>query len=74
MIRFIRHSETESNVKLTTERNSKLTIRGIELCKQLTGHYDLVICSTLWRTRETLNNSNITYDTLFFSDLIRIHI
>ncbi len=31
---------------------------------RVSGHYDVVLCSPMRRTRETLQNSNITYDKL----------
>lgn len=71
MLRFIRHSITEANMKISEEKDTKLTNEGIELCNTLNGRYNLVICSTMWRTRETLLNSNIKYNNLIYSDLIR---
>lgn len=59
-IRLIRHAETESNVGKFKGKNSRLTENGINQSSRLTGEYDLVICSTLWRTREYTGNQVLT--------------
>lgn len=70
-IRVIRHGETEANIGKFRGRDSKLTANGISQSKYLEGEYDLVICSTLWRTRQTLMNSRLKYKQVIFLDEIR---
>jgi broad specificity phosphatase PhoE len=70
-IRVIRHCVTESNLGLTKEQNSRLVPLGKQQAQHLTGHYDLVVCSTLWRTRETLLCSNMTYEQVIYVDEAR---
>ncbi len=44
--------------------DSPLTEEGKLQASRVTGHYDVVLCSPLKRTRETLENSKITYNKL----------
>ena len=37
---------------------------GKQQASRVEGHFDLVVCSTLTRTQETLKHSKITYDEL----------
>lgn len=69
MITFIRHAEAENNTGNHSEKDTILTYRGRKQASFLKGIYDLVVCSTLWRAKETLLNSRIKYDTLIYSDL-----
>ena len=71
MIRFIRHAQCTNNVDGNNDRDSPLTELGISQANQLSGEFDLVICSTLRRTRQTLDNSSIKYSQIMFTDLCR---
>jgi broad specificity phosphatase PhoE len=70
-IAFIRHAQSRFNAYNDLSPNSSVTEAGKKSCKNITGNYDLVICSTLRRARETLDNSNITYKRVIFTDLCR---
>ena len=49
----------------------KLTNKGRNQAKKVSGHFDVVLCSTLTRAKETLELSNVSYDHAVFSDLVR---
>ncbi len=66
MITFIRHAEALHNVQYTQQTNTSLTDKGIKQANNLSGNYDIVICSPLLRTRQTLDFSNIIYKDLIF--------
>lgn len=70
-ITFIRHCESVFNAYGVKTYDINLTLNGREQAKTLNGVYDLVICSTLTRTRETLDHSNIRYKDVIFSELVR---
>lgn len=70
IIRFIRHGETESNVGNVT-RDSKLTHRGRVMARELSGEYDLVVLSTMWRTHETFKESKIQARRVIYLDDLR---
>lgn len=71
MLTLIRHSQSTFNAWGSQERNCPLTPEGIKICKNLQGTYDLVICSTLRRARQTLEESNLVYPEVLFSELCR---
>lgn len=68
MITLIRHAESISSDK---SRNVPISEDGKKQAKLLTGQYDLVICSTLKRSRQTLDESSIQYKNIIFTDLCR---
>lgn len=68
---FLRHAESIFNATGNSEKNCSLTDKGKEQASKLKEHYDVVICSTMKRACETLDNSHITYGKLFFTDLCR---
>jgi phosphohistidine phosphatase SixA len=69
-ITIMRHGESEWNVGLNKlDFNSNLTENGKNLAEKLEGYYDIVICSTLKRTLQTLEASNIKYNTLLRTNL-----
>lgn len=67
----VRHAESTFNAGGSMEKNCGLTEFGRDSCKHLTFDVDLVVCSTLKRARETLDNSGIVYRDIIFSDLCR---
>ncbi len=71
MVLLIRHAQSTFNAFGDKGKDVPITDKGREVAKLLTGHYDLVICSTLKRTRETLDASSITYKNIMFTDLCR---
>ena len=74
MIKLIRHAESTWNSKGDRSRNVPITENGKRVCKTLKGEYDLVICSTLRRARETLDNSRIVYSKVIYTELCREHL
>lgn len=71
ILTFVRHAQSENNTGNKIEKDTRLTLQGKEMCKNIKGKYELVICSTLWRAKETLLNSHLDYDTVIYSDLCR---
>ena len=75
-IYLLRHAESEFNVNRESKvKNCSITENGIEQCKKLKSDvkFDLVLCSTLKRTRQTLKYSNLDYDKVEYIELIREH-
>ena len=71
MLRVMRHAESLSNIGFSRIIDCDLSPNGIQQASKITGHYDLVICSTLKRARRTLECSKITYDKVKYDDNIR---
>jgi ankyrin repeat protein/phosphohistidine phosphatase SixA len=64
-ITLMRHAETEWNAGINrVDTDSILTDNGKALAKGISGYYDIVVCSTLKRTIQTLEFSNIKYGSL----------
>jgi broad specificity phosphatase PhoE len=68
---FLRHAQSIFNRDLISEKNCSLSEFGKEQAAQLTGDYDIIICSILKRARETLQYSQLTAKKLYFTDLCR---
>lgn len=65
LVTFLRHAQSEANVLQNVfSRDARLTKLGLEQSRMLGGHFDLVFCSPMRRTRDTLANSKITYEKL----------
>lgn len=71
MVTLIRHAESTFNASGSQERNCGITENGKKNAAMLEGEYDLVICSTLKRSRQTLDHSKIRYGNVIFSELCR---
>uniref|UniRef100_A0A6C0CMH0 Phosphoglycerate mutase family protein n=1 Tax=viral metagenome TaxID=1070528 RepID=A0A6C0CMH0_9ZZZZ len=56
-----------------TTKDVGLSDIGIQQTKSLDGHYQLVLCSKLKRAVQTLQYSNITYDKIIYTQLLREH-
>jgi glycosyltransferase involved in cell wall biosynthesis len=67
---LLRHGQSEGNIGKKV-CNPKLTEFGISQAREISGEYDLVICSTLERAQQTLASSKITYKKLISTDLCR---
>lgn len=64
---FVRHAQSEANVlRNLDERDSRLTKLGISQCKEVKGHFDIVLCSPLRRTRDTLGFSQVTCNEVIY--------
>ena len=70
-VSFLRHGQSIFNRDRTSEKDCSLTEFGRKQAEQVTGTYDIIICSTLKRTRETLQHSQLTAKKLYFTDLCR---
>lgn len=70
-VQFLRHAESIFNRDLISEKDCDLTEKGVEQASALNGEYDIVVCSTMKRTRLTLEHSRIKYGNLIFTDLCR---
>ena len=66
MIRVVRHTHRYDGIP-----DPSLTPEGQQQAAALKGHYDLVICSPLRRTLQTLHCSRVTYRRLMVSELCR---
>jgi len=71
MLRVLNCMQTTYDKWNDDTRDTSLTDYGKRCASLLTGQYDVVICSTLRRARQTLDYSQITYGNLIFSDLCR---
>lgn len=67
----LRHAQSIFNRDLTSEKDCELTPYGIEQAKQLSGFYDVIICSILKRAKQTLQYSELQSKHLYFTDLCR---
>ncbi len=70
MLTIVRHAECTSNVG-DDRVDSPLTDRGIMQAADLTGTFDLVVCSPLMRARQTLERSRIEAGRIFHEPLCR---
>jgi broad specificity phosphatase PhoE len=70
-VAFLRHAESIFNRDLTSEKDCALTAKGVQQASQVEGEYDIVICSIMKRTCQTLENSKLKYGRLIFTDLCR---
>lgn len=70
-VSFLRHAESVFNKYLTSEKDCELTPEGVEQAKKVQGHFDIVFCSIMKRTCQTLDHSELTYGRLVFTDLCR---
>jgi broad specificity phosphatase PhoE len=70
-VHFLRHAESIFNRDLISEKDCDLTEKGRQQASQVEGDYDIVICSTMKRACQTLENSKLTYGRLLFTDLCR---
>lgn len=71
MITLVRHAQSTFNAFGDQTRDSPLSEYGHQSASGINGTYDLVICSTLRRARQTLDASSVVYSNLVFSELCR---
>jgi broad specificity phosphatase PhoE len=71
MIRLIRHAESTFNAAGDRTRDCPLTDHGRRQANEISGTYDCVVCSTMKRTRQTLDASRLVYGQVIFTDLCR---
>lgn len=71
-VHVARHAQSVYNRYRLKSFDSPLTTEGQrQAAALLSGHYDLVIVSTLRRARQTLDYSHVTYDRRILSHLCR---
>ena len=70
-IAFLRHAQSLYNQYNTSDKNCDLSEIGKKQAQDLSGSYDIVICSIMKRAKRTLELSKIHYNTLIFSELCR---
>jgi len=70
-VTIIRHAQSLFNAFGNSTRNVGLSEYGVSQCANLEGTYDTIVCSTLFRARQTLDYSKITYKRIVFTDLCR---
>jgi broad specificity phosphatase PhoE len=68
---FLRHAESIFNRDGTSEKNCSLSELGVQQASQVTGSYDVIICSILKRAKETLLHSQLSSKHLYFTDTCR---
>lgn len=68
---FIRHAQSTYNSTRVPDRDCHITEYGKSTCKNLNFDVNICICSTLIRTKETLDNSLIKYKKLITTELCR---
>ena len=68
---LIRHGQSTFNAWGSQERDCPLTETGAVSCKNISGAYDLVICSPLRRAQQTLVKSMLSYSEVLFTELCR---
>ena len=66
LIYILRHAQSKANVG-EQMIDAPLTEFGKKQASKVNGHFDLVICSVMTRTKETLEYSKITYNNLIYS-------
>jgi len=70
-VTLIRHAESHFNAHGVMVRDISITDTGKQQANSLNMEFDVIVCSTVKRARETLDHSNIKYKELVFSDLCR---
>ncbi len=70
MITFMRHAQSNFNIGIR-ELDANLSDEGKRQASTLKGEYDIVICSNLKRSKQTLDNSGIKYKNVIISELCR---
>ena len=61
---ILRHGQSEFNAGNLDAYDAALTELGRKQASEVTGHFDIVLCSPLTRAKQTLQFSKITYDKL----------
>lgn len=70
-VTFLRHARSIFNELNTSEKDCELSEFGKKQAADLSGNFDVVICSFMTRTRQTLALSKIKYNELYSSELCR---
>lgn len=72
-VTFLRHAQSLYNQNNTSDKDCDLSDYGIEQAqaKDVSGNYDIVICSVMKRAQRTLQLSAIKYNSLIITELCR---
>lgn len=70
---LIRHAQSTFNAYGEQIRDVPLSDYGKTTCSSLNFNVDLVICSNMQRTKQTLEHSNIKYNDIIITPLCREH-
>ena len=73
-IYLLRHAESEFNVNnKSKKKDCNITKYGIKQCRKLKCNikFDIILCSPLTRTKQTLKYCNLKYKKLEYLELIR---
>lgn len=68
---LLRHGESVHNARGYSGKDCPLTDKGIKQANSINGSFDIVICSSLKRAKQTLENSKLEYKYLYISELCR---
>jgi broad specificity phosphatase PhoE len=71
MLHFIRHGESTWNAFGDLSADVPLTDNGKKQASSINGFSHIVVCSELKRCRQTLENSNMKYEKVIYTDLCR---
>lgn len=71
MITLIRHAESTYNSSGDRTRDCPLSGRGYRQAARIIGNYDVIVCSPMKRSRQTLAASKLGFREVIFTDLCR---
>jgi broad specificity phosphatase PhoE len=71
MITLIRHAESTYNSSGDRTRDCPLSGRGHRQAARISGNYDVIVCSSMKRSRQTLTSSKLAYREVIFTNLCR---
>jgi broad specificity phosphatase PhoE len=70
-VTFLRHAISIYNEMKTSEKDCELSPAGKAQAADLSGTFDVIVCSFMTRTKQTLHLSKITYTELHYSEVCR---
>lgn len=70
-ITFLRHWQSTYNVFGSSSKDCHITEHGKEQASKIENYFDIIVCSTLLRAKQTLENSNLKSKKVYFSNLCR---
>ena len=70
-VTLLRHAISIFNELNTSEKDCELSEAGKKQAADLSGSYDIIICSVMTRTKQTLSFSKLTYNELIYNPTCR---
>lgn len=70
-VTFLRHCRSIFNELKTSEKDCDLSEFGRKQAAELTGKWDVIVCSIMKRTRHTLDLSHLEAERIFYTELCR---